>query len=165
MAEESFLKLDAALKENKTLIGPKFQFVVDNEKWTLSLAADTSRGVSKASSDAVDAVITLSNASFLDLVQGKATADELFRAGKLKIRGDIMKALLLKRVFATLSPSTGVSYLNTEEKETTSVRANHLFDTASLERYLSLHIPGFATPLSVKQFTVRCVPFNNTRES
>lgn len=42
--------------------------------------------------------LQLSDADFGNLVQGKANAQRLFMSGKLKIKGDIMKATKLEPV-------------------------------------------------------------------
>lgn len=42
--------------------------------------------------------LSLSDADFANLIAGKANAQKLFMAGKLKIRGDVMKATRMEPV-------------------------------------------------------------------
>lgn len=44
--------------------------------------------------------ISLSDADFAGLVSGKANAQRLFMAGKLKAKGDIMKATKMQPILA-----------------------------------------------------------------
>jgi len=46
--------------------------------------------------------------------------------------------------------------MNYEEDTTSAVRKNHVFDTNALDKYLASRLPGYVSPLTVKQFTV-CV--------
>ena len=44
--------------------------------------------------------LVLSDADFGKLMQGKAKAQQLFMSGKLKIRGDVMKATKMEPILA-----------------------------------------------------------------
>ena len=46
------------------------------------------------------ATLTLSDADFAKMVDGKAKAQQLFMAGKLKIKGNMMKATKLEPIMA-----------------------------------------------------------------
>jgi putative sterol carrier protein len=43
--------------------------------------------------------LKMSNADFLDLMNGKLAAMQAYTSGKLKIEGDIMKSQLLEKLF------------------------------------------------------------------
>jgi putative sterol carrier protein len=150
-----FERIDSLLKAHPEVTGPTFHFVVGNEQWTVNISGSPSRGVQKGLVGKAEACLRLGPEDFSDMVSGARAADDLFRAGKLKIEGNIMKALFLKKVFGMISPPSAASYVNSEEKETTPVRSNHKFDEAALERYLIANIPGFTGPLAIKQFNVQ----------
>lgn len=48
--------------------------------------------------DAITVTLNLSDADFASLVSGKANAQRLFMGGKLKIKGNIMKATKMEPV-------------------------------------------------------------------
>jgi putative sterol carrier protein len=49
--------------------------------------------------DTCTVTLTLSDADFGNLVTGKANAQRLFMSGKLKIKGDVMKATKMEPIF------------------------------------------------------------------
>jgi putative sterol carrier protein len=58
--------------------------------------------------DSCDSIVTLSlsDDDFGKLVSGKANAQRLFMGGKLKAKGDVMKATKLEGVLAKARPAT-----------------------------------------------------------
>jgi len=66
------------------------------ETWYLDLKEQGK--VSKGSGGKPDVTLVLSDKDFSDLVAGKANAQRLFMSGKLKIRGNIMKATKMEPI-------------------------------------------------------------------
>ena len=83
-----------ALKKGKAI----FAFTLTNkaketESWYLDLKTTGTVGKGLAPEGAKpDVVLSLSDDDFQGLIDGKAAAQKLFMAGRLKIRGDVMKA-------------------------------------------------------------------------
>ncbi|KAI9932676.1 hypothetical protein ASPWEDRAFT_33592 [Aspergillus wentii DTO 134E9] len=69
------------------------------EAWHLDLKKDgvVAKGAAPAGGKA-DVTLNLSDADFASLVSGKANAQRLFMGGKLKIKGNIMKATKMEPV-------------------------------------------------------------------
>ncbi|KAF9886865.1 hypothetical protein FE257_010988 [Aspergillus nanangensis] len=69
------------------------------ESWYLDLKnkGEVGKGAAPAGGKA-DVTLTLSDADFASLVSGKANAQRLFMGGKLKIKGNIMKATKMEPV-------------------------------------------------------------------
>ncbi|KAK2068395.1 hypothetical protein P8C59_003034 [Phyllachora maydis] len=92
---------EADRKEALKLGNAVFAFTLKNsagetESWHIDLK---NKGeVGKGLSDKPTVTLQLSDADFGNLVQGKANAQRLFMSGKLKIKGDIMKATKLEPV-------------------------------------------------------------------
>ncbi|KAL8392025.1 hypothetical protein RB595_002290 [Gaeumannomyces hyphopodioides] len=83
-----------AIKQGKAL----FAFTLKNtagetESWHIDLREKGE--VAKGLGDKPNVTLTLSDADFGNLVIGKANAQKLFMSGKLKIKGDVMKATKL----------------------------------------------------------------------
>lgn len=64
--------------------------------WTLDAKKDGA--VSRGAAKTFDVSLTVSDDHFGQLVEGKANAQKLFMSGKLKIKGNIMKASSLEGV-------------------------------------------------------------------
>ncbi|QSZ33067.1 hypothetical protein DSL72_002652 [Monilinia vaccinii-corymbosi] len=84
----------AALKQGKGI----FAFTLKNKggetaTWHLDLKDAGTVGTGPGANPAV--TLSLSDEDFGKLVQGKANAQRLFMAGKLKVKGDAMKAMKL----------------------------------------------------------------------
>ncbi|PWW71885.1 sterol-binding-like protein [Tuber magnatum] len=83
-----------ALKKGKAI----FAFALSNkaketESWYLDLKTTGTVGKGLAPEGATpDVVLSLSDDDFQGLVDGKAAAQKLFMAGRLKVKGDVMKA-------------------------------------------------------------------------
>ncbi|KAK3179314.1 hypothetical protein K4F52_009217 [Lecanicillium sp. MT-2017a] len=78
-----------------------FAFTLKNEagetaSWNLDLK--NAGKVSKGLGDKPNVTLVLSDKDFADLGSGKANAQRLFMSGKLKIKGDIMKATKMEPV-------------------------------------------------------------------
>ncbi|KAK1445321.1 SCP-2 sterol transfer family protein [Colletotrichum cuscutae] len=54
--------------------------------------------VAKGTGEKPTVTLSLSDADFGNLVQGKANAQKLFMSGKLKIKGDVMKATRMEPI-------------------------------------------------------------------
>ncbi|PLB41044.1 SCP2 sterol-binding domain-containing protein [Aspergillus candidus] len=69
------------------------------ESWYLDLkeVGEVGKGAAPAGKKA-DVTLSLSDADFASLVAGKANAQRLFMGGKLKIKGNIMKATKMEPV-------------------------------------------------------------------
>lgn len=52
-----------------------------------------------------DLVITLKDVDFKKLALGKSNAQSLFLGGKLKVRGDVTKAVQVETILKTLAPA------------------------------------------------------------
>jgi len=83
-----------ALKKGKAI----FAFTLTNkaketESWHIDLKTTGAVGKGLAPEGAKpDVVLSLSDDDFQGLIDGKTAAQKLFMAGKLKIKGDVMKA-------------------------------------------------------------------------
>lgn len=68
----------------------------ETEQWHIDLK-ETGK-VGKGPGTKPNVTLQLSDADFADLVSGKANAQKLFMGGKLKIKGDIMKATKMEPI-------------------------------------------------------------------
>ncbi|EEH09227.1 oleate-induced peroxisomal protein [Histoplasma capsulatum G186AR] len=91
---------DDAIKSAKSV----FSFTLTNEKgatesWYIDLKDKgvVGKGAAPAGGKA-DVTLQLSDADFASLVSGKANAQRLFMAGKLKIKGNVMKATKMEPI-------------------------------------------------------------------
>jgi len=96
-------KADAMKKANAI-----FSFTLKNkagktESWNIDLKNEgkVSKGEAPEGGKA-DVSLTLSDEDFGKLVRGTAKAQSLFMAGKLKVRGNIMKATALEPILGTV---------------------------------------------------------------
>ncbi|KAG2184477.1 hypothetical protein INT43_000386 [Umbelopsis isabellina] len=108
--KESFdaLPADQKAKLLKQVNGV-FEFVIKNdenkeETFTVDLKKEGSVKKGKGSTKA-DAIISLSDANFIELASGKLNGQKAFMSGKLKIRGQMMLATKLDTVFKQLAPA------------------------------------------------------------
>jgi putative sterol carrier protein len=74
----------------------------DNESWHIDLK--TSGTVGKGVPEKSDVTLILSDEDFAKLVAGKVQAQRLFMSGKLKVRGDVMKATKAEVVLKSARP-------------------------------------------------------------
>ncbi|KAH8785103.1 SCP2 sterol-binding domain-containing protein [Diaporthe sp. PMI_573] len=65
----------------------------ETDSWHIDLKNEGK--VNKGLAEKADVTLTLSDADFGNLVTGKGNAQRLFMAGKLKIKGNVMKATKL----------------------------------------------------------------------
>jgi hypothetical protein len=142
------------LVKYRSFAGSVYGFNIDGYTFTVDATAGPKRGVHVGALPTAEVTLRLSGPDLSELVSGVKSAEDLFRSGRLRIEGDIMKALSLKKLLALGTKPAPSNYFNSEDRETTAVRSNHTFDVAILEQYLCQHLPGFVGPLSVKQFTV-----------
>ncbi|KAK9453756.1 SCP2 sterol-binding domain-containing protein, partial [Dipodascopsis uninucleata] len=86
--------------------GAIFAFTLENggktESWFIDLKSSgaVGKGLGPEGKKA-DIVLTLSDENFGKLIDGKANAQKLFMAGKLKVKGDMMKATKAEAVLKT----------------------------------------------------------------
>ncbi|KAL6865969.1 hypothetical protein ACO1O0_002069 [Amphichorda felina] len=69
----------------------------ETESWHIDLK-ETGK-VGKGLGNKPSVTLSLSDADFASLVAGKANAQRLFMSGKLKIKGDVMKATKMEPIF------------------------------------------------------------------
>lgn len=73
------------------------------QSWALDLKKDgTVAKVDKLPK--FDVQLSLKDADFVKLAQGQANGQKLFMAGKLKLKGNMMKATAIESVFKNLDP-------------------------------------------------------------
>lgn len=74
-----------------------------DQSWALDLKKDGS--ISKVDSPPKsDVQLLLKDADFVKLASGKANGQKLFMNGKLKVKGNMMKATAIESVFKSLDP-------------------------------------------------------------
>jgi putative sterol carrier protein len=100
----SALSTDAARKDAIKTGGAIFSFNLKNkagatEQWYIDLkeSGTVGKGVAPEGKKA-DVTLTLPEDEFGKLVGGKANAQKLFMSGKLKVKGNVMKATKLEAV-------------------------------------------------------------------
>ncbi|CAN6664859.1 fatty acid-binding protein [Trichomonascus vanleenenianus] len=71
----------------------------ETQAWYLDLKKDGAVG--KGAIEGADLTLSLSDEHFGQLVQGKANAQKLFMTGKLKVKGNVMKAASIEGVLST----------------------------------------------------------------
>ncbi|KAK0385028.1 hypothetical protein NLU13_7506 [Sarocladium strictum] len=86
-----------AIKQGKAIFG----FTLKNAQgetasWHIDLKETGTCG--KGLSDKPTVTLILSDSDFGDLVAGKANAQKMFMSGKMKIKGDVMKATKLEPI-------------------------------------------------------------------
>ncbi|KAH0157137.1 sterol-binding-like protein [Aureobasidium sp. EXF-3400] len=96
---------DAERKDAIKKGGAIFAFTLKNssgaqESWHIDLKETGKAGKGTAPDGKKSAVtLSLSDADFGKLVKGEANAQKLFMSGKLKIKGDVMKATKMEPIF------------------------------------------------------------------
>ncbi|OCK85847.1 putative lipid transfer protein [Lepidopterella palustris CBS 459.81] len=95
---------DAGRKDAIKKGGAVFAFTLKNsdgetDSWYIDLKekGEVGKGAAPAGGKA-NVTLLLSDADFASLIAGKANAQKLFMAGKLKIRGDVMKATKMEPI-------------------------------------------------------------------
>ncbi|KAK9465690.1 SCP2 sterol-binding domain-containing protein [Lipomyces arxii] len=98
----------AAIKKG----GAIFAFTLSNGKsetasWYIDLKSSgaVGKGLGPDGKKA-DIVLSLSDDNFSNLIQGKANAQKLFMSGKLKVKGDIMKATKAEAILKSAQPKS-----------------------------------------------------------
>ncbi|KAK9479094.1 SCP2 sterol-binding domain-containing protein [Lipomyces japonicus] len=88
-----------------------FAFTLTNssnqtESWFIDLksSGDVGKGLAPEGKKA-DVTLALSDDNFQKLIDGKINAQKLFMSGKLKIKGDIMKASSAENIFKAIGPA------------------------------------------------------------
>lgn len=77
----------------------------ETKAWTLDLKNNGSLTSSKPEDfDTADLVITLKDLDFKKLVAGKSNSQKLFLGGKLKVKGDVMKAANIESILKSVAP-------------------------------------------------------------
>ncbi|KAB2580976.1 hypothetical protein BFW01_g6681 [Lasiodiplodia theobromae] len=95
---------DADRKDAVKKGGAVFAFTIKNqggetESWYIDLKKTGTVGKGAAPEGGKsDVTLLLSDSDFANLVSGKANAQKLFMSGKLKIKGDVMKATKIEPV-------------------------------------------------------------------
>nr|XP_054764384.1 hydroxysteroid dehydrogenase-like protein 2 isoform X2 [Lytechinus pictus] len=82
-------------------IGSVFQFELSGKEpgtWYLDLKNGPGSAGSGASSSDADATLSLDSDDFIKMFEGKVKATAAFMGGKLKIKGDMMKAMKLEKL-------------------------------------------------------------------
>lgn len=116
----SSLSADAAKKEAIKGANVIFAFTLTNsakasESWYIDLkkTGTVGKGLAPEGSKP-DVVLSLSDEDFQKLVDGKAAAQRLFMSGKLKVKGDVMKATKAEvRIPFPMSPVVGSVWMLT----------------------------------------------------
>ncbi|EON67096.1 hypothetical protein W97_06349 [Coniosporium apollinis CBS 100218] len=100
--------LSSSESERKTAIkqgNAIFAFTLKNtsgatESWHIDLKSSgtVGRGEKPDGASKADVTLVLSDKDFGELVAGKANAQKLFMSGKLKVRGDVMKATKMEPI-------------------------------------------------------------------
>ncbi|KAF1985589.1 sterol-binding-like protein [Aulographum hederae CBS 113979] len=81
--------------------GAVFAFTIKNkagetESWFIDLKKEGVVG--KGDGGKADVTLILSDDDFTKLIEGKANAQKLFMSGKLKVKGDVMKATKMEPI-------------------------------------------------------------------
>lgn len=103
--ENESLKKELIKKTNS-----KIGFNLKNKKgqtksWLLDLKESGNlKIVNKGELNSADLIINISDIDFKKLVLGEKKAQQLFMSGKLKVRGDVMKAANIESVLIKLRP-------------------------------------------------------------
>lgn len=100
---------DEAIKK-KAISGVKAVIVITlknkegkDQSWVLDLKKDGT--IAKADSPPKsDVQLLLKDADFVKLASGKANGQKLFMNGKLKVKGNMMKATAIESVFKSIDP-------------------------------------------------------------
>lgn len=108
-------KKDAIKKGNAIFAFTLTNAAKASESWYIDLKKTGAVGKGLAPEGAKpDVVLSLSDEDFQKLVDGKAAAQKLFMGGKLKVKGDVMKATKAEvRIGFPLSALTGWVWLLT----------------------------------------------------
>ncbi|KAF5100669.1 hypothetical protein D0Z00_001181 [Geotrichum galactomycetum] len=113
-ASKIFDTIDQGLKADPALVKKSikstnalvvFKLVNGNKKteaWYLDLKKTGTVG--KGDKEDADITLTLSDENFANLVSGKANAQKLFMGGKLKVKGNVMKAASIETVLKAAKP-------------------------------------------------------------
>jgi putative sterol carrier protein len=78
-----------------------FQYIISGDgggEWINTIQGGNCR-VEAGSHENPDCTLKMSDADFLDLMNGKLPAMQAYASGKLKIEGDIMKSQLIEKLF------------------------------------------------------------------
>ncbi|GAA5804286.1 SCP2 sterol-binding domain-containing protein [Helicostylum pulchrum] len=112
MADLSKAFADFSAEERQKLIkqvNGVFQFVIKNsegkeEVFTVDCKKEGTVSRGKGSIKA-DAILSLKDADFVDLANGKLNGQKAYMSGKLKVKGQIMLAMKLDNVFKAVNPT------------------------------------------------------------
>ncbi|KAK6455789.1 oleate-induced peroxisomal protein POX18 [Scheffersomyces xylosifermentans] len=72
------------------------------KSWVLDLKKEGSGYKADGAAPKGDVQLLLADADFVKLAEGKANGQKLFMNGKLKVKGNLMKATAIESVFKTL---------------------------------------------------------------
>jgi len=90
---------DLAAKVGKTYL---FRLTAPNSAWVVDLK--NGKGAVTQGEAKADCTLDLTDSDFMDMVSGKADAQKLYFAGKVKISGDVMASQKLEKVFKGVDP-------------------------------------------------------------
>lgn len=114
-ASPFFAQLASALKDSavqkKAIAGVKAVIVITlknkegkEQSWLLDLKKDGTLAKVDGSLPKSDVQLLLKDADFVKLAEGKANGQKLFMNGKLKVKGNMMKATSIETVFKSVDP-------------------------------------------------------------
>jgi len=99
-AQDIFNEIEKGMKADPTLpskIGGVFHFKIDGKSWTVDLK-NPGGAVKQAAPEKQDVTMVLGENDFVNLMTGKATGQNLFMQGKLKIQGNMGLAMKLEKL-------------------------------------------------------------------
>lgn len=101
-----FQKIESLLSEELVKkVGASYQFNVKGKEegtWHLDLKSGTGKVGQGEPSAPADATLTMDSKHFTDMFEGKLKAANAFMTGKLKISGDLQKAMKLEKLMGSL---------------------------------------------------------------
>lgn len=104
--QELFQKMDEGIKANPDklkAVGCLYQFTLTGDGGaTYTVDLKDKLCVTEGPATGAQCTITMSAADFIAIVDGKLNPQVAFMSGKLKVSGDMSKAMKLQQVFATM---------------------------------------------------------------
>jgi putative sterol carrier protein len=114
-SESIFKQIETSLSSNpslaKELVKKTNSVIVFNLKnkqgeqkaWSLDLKKEGK--LKQGNTEGADLTINLSDLDFKKLVNGKSNSQKLFLSGKLKVKGDVMKAANIEKILKAVAPA------------------------------------------------------------
>jgi putative sterol carrier protein len=75
----------------------------EQKAWSLDLKKEGK--LKQGNTEGADLTINLSDLDFKKLVNGKSNSQKLFLSGKLKVKGDVMKAANIEKILKAVAPA------------------------------------------------------------